>query len=371
MAKILRILFVLAAGGIGTYVASKTGYGYLYGALAGLICAGLVIGVEIILLRRTAREIIGAAVGLALGLIVANLAAFAVCHIRYLVEFRGFIFVFANMMVGYLGVVIGLRKRDELMFLNLFMSSKRTETGALPKLLDTSVVIDGRIADVVETGFFEGPLIVPRFVLRELQRIADSSDSLRRARGRRGLEALNRIQRSDVKVIIDETDFPDIEDVDSKLVKLAKLREAKIATGDYNLNRIADLHGVGVLNVNDLATALRPVLLPGEEISVRLIKKGKELGQAVGFLEDGTMVVVDDAVSRIGTSVSCEVTSVLQTTAGRLVFTRLKNGTARKTWNGGKQGQNRRHPGSSQRQDANRSHQRPRVFRRFKEYSKR
>ena len=195
-----------------------------------------------------------------------------------------------------------------------------------PKLLDTSVIIDGRVADICETGFLEGTLIIPQFVLRELQQIADSSDPIKRNRGRRGLDILQRIQRSvDVHVKILEQDFPKIRDVDSKLVALGKQLGAKILTNDFNLNKVAELQGVPVLNVNQLANAVRPVVLPGELMNVHILKEGKEYGQGVAYLDDGTMVVVDSARKYVGKNVDVAVTSVLQTTAGRMIFTRLRD----------------------------------------------
>ena len=196
---------------------------------------------------------------------------------------------------------------------------------ASTKVLDTSVIIDGRVADLCETGFLEGPFLVPHFILNELQHIADSSDSLKRARGRRGLDILNKIQKmTDVDVRIIEEDFPHVKEVDAKLVVLAKKVGGRIITNDLNLNKVAELQGVRVLNINELCNALRPVVLPGETIRVFVLKEGKEAGQGVAYLDDGTMIVVDNARRCIGRNVDVTVTSVLQTTAGRMIFTRLK-----------------------------------------------
>ena len=195
----------------------------------------------------------------------------------------------------------------------------------VPKLLDTSVIIDGRIADICETGFIEGNFIIPQFILQELQHISDSADGLKRARGRRGLDILNHIQKKiDIEVTIVEEDFPHIKEVDAKLVELGKKLGAKILTNDLNLNKVAELQGVRVLNINDLSNALKPVVLPGETIRVYVLKEGKEAGQGVAYLDDGTMVVVDNAKRCIGKNVDVIVTSVLQTSAGRMIFTRLK-----------------------------------------------
>ena len=200
-----------------------------------------------------------------------------------------------------------------------------SNSAAVPKLLDTSVIIDGRIADICETGFIEGKFIIPQFILQELQHISDSSDGLKRARGRRGLDILNHIQKKiDIDVTIVEEDFPHIKEVDAKLVELGKKLGAKILTNDLNLNKVAELQGVHVLNINDLSNALKPVVLPGETIRVFVLKEGKETGQGVAYLDDGTMVVVDNAKRCIGKNVDVIVTSVLQTSAGRMIFTRVK-----------------------------------------------
>jgi len=202
---------------------------------------------------------------------------------------------------------------------------------AATKILDTSVIIDGRIADVVETGFLEGTLVIPRFVLRELQRIADSEDSLKRNRGKRGLDILNKMRQSKSAMIqIQDIDFPDTKEVDAKLVKLAKEINGKVITNDFNLNKIAQLQGVKVLNINELSNVLKPVVLPGEEMSVFVVKEGKDPNQGVAYLDDGTMVVVDNGKPYLGKTVSVVVTSVLQTQAGRMIFTKLKEGNENK-----------------------------------------
>jgi uncharacterized protein YacL len=233
---------------------------------------------------------------------------------------------------GYMGLRIGLRKGDEMSqgLIRLLESRK----APLPeedrhyeehKILDTSVIIDGRIADICKTGFIEGTLVIPEFVLEELQHIADSSDLLKRNRGRRGLDILNKIQKElDVRVLIYEGDFEEIGEVDSKLVKLAKALRGKVVTNDFNLNKVCELQGVSVLNINDLANAVKPVVLPGEEIIVQVIKDGKEHGQGVAYLDDGTMIVVEGGRDYIGTTMEVLVTSVLQTSAGRMIFAKPK-----------------------------------------------
>jgi uncharacterized protein YacL len=236
--------------------------------------------------------------------------------------------------LGYIGFRVGYKKRDELItFLTLGRQSrekaKQREKQELAiqehKILDTSVIIDGRIADICRTGFLEGTLVIPGFVLEELQHIADSSDLLKRNRGRRGLDILNKIQKElDVKVTIYEGDFEDIQEVDSKLVKLAKVLGGKVVTNDFNLNKVCELQGVKVLNINDLANAVKPVVLPGEEIHVQVIKDGKEHGQGVAYLDDGTMIVIEGGREFIGDEIDVLVTSVLQTSAGRMIFAKPK-----------------------------------------------
>jgi uncharacterized protein YacL len=216
--------------------------------------------------------------------------------------------------------VVGIRKRGDIRF-----SARRHSDMAVPKILDTSVIIDGRIADISESHFVEGKLLIPKFVLDELQQIADSSDALKRNRGRRGLEILRRMQlRKDLEVAVDDYDPGGTEEVDAKLVRLARERGAKIVTNDFNLNKVAELHGIKVLNVNELANALKPVVLPGEEISVRVMKRGKEPDQGVGYLDDGTMVVVEGGSSLLNRTVAVVITSVLQTTVGRMIFAKVK-----------------------------------------------
>ncbi|GIP24788.1 MULTISPECIES: PIN/TRAM domain-containing protein [Paenibacillus] len=231
---------------------------------------------------------------------------------------------------GYIGLRVGIEKKDELSSLwksGRWGSDQREEESWTQehKILDTSVIIDGRIADICKTGFIEGTIVIPEFVLEELQHIADSSDLLKRNRGRRGLDILNKIQKElDVKVLIYEGDFEDISEVDSKLVKLAKVLQGKVVTNDFNLNKVCELQGVSVLNINDLANAVKPVVLPGEEIMVQVIKDGKEHGQGVAYLDDGTMIVVEGGRDYIGTVTEVLVTSVLQTSAGRMIFAKPK-----------------------------------------------
>ncbi|WP_313758340.1 PIN/TRAM domain-containing protein [Tissierella sp.] len=232
---------------------------------------------------------------------------------------------------GYLGLTIPHRKRDDISSTlgNIRRSPKdrmKSQNRSCPKILDTSVIIDGRIADICKTGFIEGPLIIPEFVLEELQHIADSSDSLKRNRGRRGLDILNKIQKElDIEVIINDKKFDDVQEVDSKLLKLTQLLKGKIITNDYNLNKVAEVQGIYVLNINELANAVKPVVLPGEEMLVQVVRDGKELNQGLAYLDDGTMIVVESGRKFIGETIDVVVTSVLQTSAGRMIFAKPKS----------------------------------------------
>lgn len=243
--------------------------------------------------------------------------------------------VFLAFFLGYLGFQVGFKKKDELISLFSISARMQKKKGSADeeqeeqdkrlKILDTSVIIDGRIADICQTGFLEGVIVIPQFVLEELQHIADSSDVLKRNRGRRGLDILNRIQKElDITVEIYEGDFEDIQEVDSKLVKLAKLTSGVVVTNDFNLNKVCELQKVAVLNINDLANAVKPVVLPGEEMNVQVIKDGKEHNQGVAYLDDGTMIVVEEGRNYIGKHIDVLVTSVLQTAAGRMIFAKPK-----------------------------------------------
>ena len=277
------------------------------------------------------QEIVGGAVGLIIGLIIATLLGVAIAWIPW-VWVGGVLKVAVTVLLGYLGISVGTKRKEELLgFLPRFGKDKLTKSDVKQiqpyKILDTSVIIDGRIADICKSGFVEGTLIIPGFILEELRHIADSSDLLKRNRGRRGLDILNKIRKElDVMVQINEQDFDEIAEVDSKLVKLAQVLNGKVITNDYNLNKVAQLQGVKVLNINELANAVKPVVLPGEEMTVQVIKDGKEAGQGVAYLDDGTMIVVDGGRKFIGQTIGVIVTSVLQTAAGRMIFAKPKLG---------------------------------------------
>jgi len=281
----------------------------------------------------TTDMVIGS-IGLIIGLVIAYLISQLLMGIQ--IFFLGPILsVLLYIFLGYLGVSVATKKREDLGNLStLFkrnISSKDKFAGKKegkfnPKILDTSVIIDGRIADITKTGFVEGPIVIPEFVLEELRHIADSSDSLKRNRGRRGLDILNLIQKElVVEVQIVDKDFEDVAEVDIKLLKLAQFMGGMVVTNDYNLNKVAELQGVPVLNINELANAVKPVVLPGEEMVVQVIKEGKESGQGVAYLDDGTMIVVEGGRKHIGETMGVMVTSVLQTAAGRMIFAKPKS----------------------------------------------
>jgi uncharacterized protein YacL len=359
--RILRVLLILLFTGVGAGLS----YYYLPDQLAGFVIdttakhygvigiitavsgfLGVILAPGIVekithftswseqrLNKMSIQEIVGGAIGLIIGLIIATLLGSAVSWLPW-VWVGGVLKVAVTLLLGYLGVSVGTKRKEELLgFLPRFGKEKAAKADAKQmqsyKLLDTSVIIDGRIADICKSGFIEGTLVIPGFILEELRHIADSADVLKRNRGRRGLDILNKIRKElDVMVQINETDFEDLAEVDSKLVKLAQVLKGTVVTNDYNLNKVAQLQGVKVLNINELANAVKPVVLPGEEMVVQVIKDGKEAGQGVAYLDDGTMIVVDGGKKFIGQTISVIVTSVLQTAAGRMIF--AKHGTGDK-----------------------------------------
>ncbi len=277
------------------------------------------------LLRRvSAQDVLagfsGLFAGCLLGLILVSIANLASVPVAPGQQFFRLAF---PILLGYVGLLVGLSRSGQFSFAVTAQASQPSESDPSAKLLDSSVLIDGRISDIVECGFLEGPLVVPRFVLHELQAVADSSDSARRTRGRRGLDVVQHLQGvPNLKVEVSGEDFPNTREVDLKLIELAKLRAAKIVTNDFNLNKLAQVQGIPVLNINQLASSLKPIVLPGELMRVFILKEGKEHNQGIAYLEDGTMVVVDNARRLISKNVDIVVTSVLQTTAGKMIFGR-------------------------------------------------
>ncbi len=330
---IIRAVFVMVVAGLGVRLAKATGDSLNWALLFGgvLVAAIAVLIVDIFTPRKRIQTISGVYFGLIVGLILSNL-------VQVIIEPTFSIFLpevatqraltgILTVLICYACVSTLLQTKDDFRFIIPYMEFSKEIKGTRPLVLDTSVVIDGRIADVAETRVIDQPLIVPRFVLQELQGIADSSDKLRRNRGRRGLDILNKLQKSaGVEVKIHDAEIPElagIREVDQKLVILAKHLGGRVVTNDYNLNKIARLQGVEVINLNDLANALKPIVLPGETLMVKILKRGEEPGQGIGYLDDGTMVVTEHGQNHLGETVRLTVTSVLQTSAGRMIFGRI------------------------------------------------
>lgn len=322
---LVRIIFIAGLSLVGYHTGDYFNNSML-GLAIGFLGSTFFIVLELGMRRVSSKGLSSAVFGLILGLIMARLVGDAFTFARIPAETLALIRVTLTWVFCYLGMVIGLRGKDEFNIIIPYVRLRRQDQKEEAAILDTSVIIDGRIADIGKAGFLDLKLVLPRFILKELQGIADSSDPIKRQRGRRGLEVLHNLQKdSGINLIINDEDFPDIKEVDAKVVRLAKLLDAKILTVDFNLNRVASIQGVRVLNINELANALKPVVFPGEIMKVKLIREGKEHNQAVGYLDDGTMVVVEEARRMIGREIKVMVTSVLQTQAGRMIFTRPEN----------------------------------------------
>ncbi|GAA0745788.1 PIN/TRAM domain-containing protein [Clostridium oceanicum] len=360
--RILRVLFTLIGLLLGYLLGSSiinTNYfkqlGYINGnslkTILFLVICSVIFGIILFLIspwlnsiitktmdyimknvqRIPANEVLLGTIGAILGLLVAALFVNLLAKIPVVGIFLA---VVVAIIMAALGGNIAIKRKEELMsiiynFRKTPVSKEKKSKGSkcTAKVLDTSVIIDGRIFDICQTGFIEGALVIPNFVLEELRHIADSSDSLKRNRGRRGLDILNKIQKElKIEVRIYEKDFPEIAEVDSKLLKLAQVLDGKVITNDYNLNKVAEFQGVPVLNINELANAVKPVVLPGEEMSIQIVKDGKEANQGIAYFDDGTMIVVEGGKNRIGKFVKVVVTSVLQTAAGRMIFAKRKEG---------------------------------------------
>lgn len=367
-----RVLQVVGAGiaglaGVGAYVLTKPNSFPINVGIDDRVAWAIVAGVGVLVvpylllgiiswvvkqIRRTHfSDLLAAACGLIVGLLIALLLTIPLSQLDRFGTFYQWLPLLTAILFGYLGVAVSVLKREEIQrgIMGLFRRRDRDQAdddlderparrGRAAKaapvvvekvqekvLLDTSAIIDGRIAEISGTGFIMGTLVVPRFVLEELQRIADSADTLRRNRGRRGLDILQRLQKeATIPVEISDTDFETVHEVDAKLVKMAKLIHAPIITNDFNLNKVAELQGVKVLNINELANAVKPALLPGEDMYVKIIQEGKELGQGVGYLDDGTMIVVENGKAHLNAELEVTVTRVLQTAAGRMIFAHPK-----------------------------------------------
>ncbi|MBF8266265.1 MAG: PIN domain nuclease [Dehalococcoidia bacterium] len=339
VARIIGMVFLGVVGAVAGFIRGDNWLIYLGvggGALGFLIApylsTKLIKGLRSALTQIPSQSLIAGLLGVTVALVVSALLTLPLSFLPGI--WGRFLPIVLTIVLIYLGVTLmQVRGGELLQLLGLSPAalSRRTRgKSGSPILVDTSAIIDGRIADMTRTGFIPGQLVIPRFVLQELQHVADSSDPMRRRRGRRGLDMLNKIQKeSEVPILISEADFEGIEAVDAKLVKLGRTWQCPILTTDFNLNRVAELEGVQVLNLNDLATALKPVVLPGEEMEIRIIQEGKEFGQGVGFLDDGTMVVVEGGRKFLNSRVDVTITRVLQTAVGRMIFAQMKDGTGR------------------------------------------
>ncbi len=321
---LVRLLFFIAGIAAGYQIGLDFNNPYL-GSFLGSVLVGAVVFAEIGMRKVSTKGLSSAVFGLMLGLIMAKFITDALAITPLSIENLSLVRFIITLVFCYLGMVLGVRGKDEFNVIIPYVRLRRQDQSSSVILVDTSIIVDGRVVDIFKTKFLEGKIVIPRFVLKELQQIADSTDPIKRQRGRRGLEILHSIQKEvGTDILVHEEDFPELPEVDMKLIKLAKLLEGKILTVDYNLNRIATLQGVVVLNINELANALKPVVFPGEQLQVKLIKEGKEYNQAIGYLEDGTMIVVEEGRRLIGQDVRLSVTSVLQTQAGRMIFGKIE-----------------------------------------------
>jgi uncharacterized protein YacL len=317
-----RLLFTGAVA-YSAYLIAPLGSHALLNVGFGLILAAVGVFFEWQLRETPVTHMLGALAGGAIGLVLAKAIGAAMFWVDPGDQRVAFLHTFVLLVLPYVGLTVGGRKGEWLEPSRLMALFRAAGPERRYKILDTSVIIDGRIADLCDTGFVDGTLVIPQFVLKELQLVADSADSMKRNRGRRGLDILQKIQKmSGVEVVISDADFPDVREVDLKLIELARSLSGKIVTNDFNLNKVAQLRGVAVLNINELANALKPVVLPGEIMKVFILKEGKEYNQGVAYLDDGTMVVVDNARKMISKTIDIVVTSVLQTTAGKMIFGR-------------------------------------------------
>jgi uncharacterized protein YacL len=323
MLHIVRAIFVGVCAVLGGAIGDQVYKHAIHGLLAGLGSGLCFVLLELAFTRRVASVLSTLMIGLLVGCLVSYFINVSLDLV--LPESTPVVKTFRNISItvvlSFLSILIILHMKDDFKFVIPFVELKRESGGSKPVLLDTSAIIDGRIADVMDTKVLDTQVIVPRFVLNELQQVADSQDKLKRNRGRRGLDILNRLRKSK-GVEIQEVELPEIQGVDAKLVKLAKTLDARIVTTDFNLNKVAQVSGVEVINVNDLAVALRPVVLQGEKLSIKIIRTGESAGQGVGYLDDGTMVVAEECAGRIGQEVELTISNVLQTSAGRLIFGR-------------------------------------------------
>ncbi|MEI7903852.1 MAG: PIN domain-containing protein [Candidatus Firestonebacteria bacterium] len=325
MAILIRILFVVASAAIGSIFIQQFGYSTFKGLLFGSAGGLAVVLMEFLFKKVSVKDLVTLLAGLVLGLLMASLFSYGLSFFPALKAARfDFIPIVIYFFSLYFGISLALNKKDEILGFKLSLGGKGA-SGFSPKVLDTSVIIDGRVSEVLEIGFLDGEIIVPRFVLHELQLIADSPDAMKRNRGRRGLDILNKMQKMSPNVKVYDDDFPEVNGVDQKLIKLGKKYNAKIVTNDFNLNKVAEVEKVKVLNLNDLSNAVKPIVLPGEQMRVKILKEGKEAQQGVAYLDDGTMIVVDGAKNHLNQTLDIVITSVIQTSAGRMIFAKKKD----------------------------------------------
>ena len=317
----LRLLFILICGTAGYFTFEAPNHHQ--GLLGGLFLAMIVFALEFIIRKVAVRDLLAGLAGLAFGLFVAVLVFFPLTFMES-GPAKTLLVTALFLMCPYLGIILAIKKKDELFLWRSKIGSHPAETLLTGKILDTSVIVDGRISDIAQTHFIDGPLLIPKFVLSELQQIADSTDPLKRARGRRGLEVLQAMQKAALPIQVTDHDYPAVEGVDAKLVEMARETKGKILTTDFNLNKVAELQGVQVLNINDLGNALKAVVIPGEEMDIKVIREGKEKDQGLAYLDDGTMVVVENGKASINQRIRVTITSVLQTAAGRMIFAKRK-----------------------------------------------
>ena len=321
----IRLFFLIICGIVGYQIGSAANQPVWWGVGIGCLSGLILILLEVSMRRVSVRGLSSMVFGLILGIIMAKLITDILSLIPLGVFIQSILKVALTIMFSYLGAIMALRGKDEFNIIIPYVRFKRQDFREEMVILDTSAIIDGRIADVCKTNFFDARIIVPRFVLQELQTVADSEDSIKRLRGRRGMEILRGMQKDpNLDIRIHEDDVAGKHGVDEKLVRLAKMIDAKVCTTDFNLNRIASIQGVKVLNVNELANAVKSVVFPGEVFETRLVKEGKEANQAVAYLDDGTMIVVTEGKRLVGQKVKVEVTSVLQTQAGKMIFAKLR-----------------------------------------------
>ncbi len=332
MILVVRLLFIFICGVFGYFlqipwlVQLQLPHAAWISAAITTLTGSVIVLLDVFFKQYTVRNILSIIAGFALGLLTQRLFMMVLAYANFPDDVNRNFGIATAIIFCYLGIITILRGQDEFSLMIPFVHLDSKGPGEEMILLDTSVIIDGRISDIANTHFLSGKLILPRFVLKELQLIADSSDPLKRNRGRRGLDVLNAIQSNpNIQVKIHELDFPEFNTVDAKLVKMGQVLQAKVFTNDYNLNKVAELQGVKVLNINDLANALKPVVMPGEEMEIKILKEGKEHEQGVAYLDDGTMVVVDNGKRRLGHTVKVTITSVLQTQAGRMIFAKLSD----------------------------------------------